>query len=148
MLLGMISRGRKPRKEDVAKDMLKYPLAGAFFVGGIVNSALDDYGDFSIAPAAGPTAGVKSLSNLAKGDITKAGRYGLQSAAILYGIPYSQLYRSYKGLLALMKGETQDWRRILWSEYALTKGLPAEPKPVERFVSDTRRRQRPKRKER
>jgi len=121
----MVARGRFPRsKEELGKDMLKYPLAGAFMVGTTINYLIDGYNELSVPVTTGPQAGYKALKAIKEGDWEKGLRYGIQSVATMSGVPYNQLYRTWKGTLALMNNETDDWRRLIWSEYALEKGLP------------------------
>lgn len=130
MILGMIARGRLPTKKEAALDVLKYPVSGLFFVGSMINTALNDFGDFGPPLLMGPIAAVKAGTALTKKEWEKVGKYGIKAGTVAANVPYSQLYRTYKGTLALMRGETDDWRRLIWSEYALTKGLPAlKPRP-------------------
>jgi hypothetical protein len=126
MMLGMVARGRFPRsKEDIAKDLIKYPLSGAFLIGGMMNWLIDGYStDYGTPVSIGPTAGLKGVRAFTKGDWENGTRLGIQATATMTGIPYNQLYRSWKGTLALMNNETDDWRRLVWSEYALEQGLP------------------------
>jgi len=122
MLLGMIARGGLPQnKKQLAEDMIVYPMAGLFFVGGIVNSAIKGYAQYGVPPLQFAPDLMKVVT--AKTWSTKA-RYGLKGVAEITGIPYNQLYRTWSGMQALMNGDTDDWRRLIWSEYALTKGLP------------------------
>jgi len=125
MMLGMVARGRFPKsKEELIKDMVKYPLAGAFLVGSTINYLMDGYDDFTIPVTTGPKTGYKSLQAMSQGKWEKGLEYGAQSLATITGIPYNQLSRSWKGAMALMNNETDDWRRLVWSEYALEQGLP------------------------
>lgn len=123
MLMGMISRGRLPKEpKEVIEDLAKYPLAGAFLVGSLVNNAIDNYGDYgppAFQPIVDVGIGLKALWDF---EWERGGKYGIKATAEILGIPYSQAYRTYSGLKALMEGRTDDWKRIIWSEYVLNKG--------------------------
>ena len=125
MLLGMIARGGLPRKkEQIVEDMIAYPMAGLFFAGGIINNIVRGYSDWGVPPLQFAPDLIKAAQ--AKTWATK-GKLGLKGMAELTGIPYNQLARTWKGMQALMAGDTDDWRRLIWSAYSLEKGLP---KPV------------------
>jgi len=65
MMLGMVARGRLPRKpKDIAEDLIKYPLAGAFLVGSLVNNAIDNYGDWGVPATQGIVDAGKTLLRL------------------------------------------------------------------------------------
>ena len=126
LLLGMIARGGLPRKkEQIAEDMIAYPMAGLFFAGGIINAMVKGYSDYGIPPLQFAPDLVKAVTS--KTWATK-GKFGLKGMAELTGIPYNQLARTWKGMQALMAGETDDWRRLVWSAYSLEKGLPKKVK--------------------
>ena len=125
MLLGMIARGGFPRnKKQIAEDMIAFPTSGLFFAGGIINAMVKGYSDYGIPPLQFAPDLVKMVTS--KKWATK-GKFGLKGLAEVSGIPYNQLARTWKGMQALMAGETDDWRRLVWSAYSLEKGLP---KPV------------------
>lgn len=122
MVLGMIARGGLPRNEkQIGEDLAIYPMAGLFFVGGIVNSAIKGYASWGVPPLQFAPDLMKMYTS--KTWKTKI-RFGLKGVAEITGIPYNQLYRTWKGMQELMDGSTDDWRRLIWSEYSLTKGLP------------------------
>jgi hypothetical protein len=126
MLLGMIARGGLPKNEEqLAEDMIVYPMAGLFFFGNLFNSAIKGYAQYGVPPLQFAPDLMKVVT--AKTWKTKI-RFGLKGTAELTGIPYNQLYRTWKGMQDLMNGDTDDWRRVIWSEYSLTKGLPKPKK--------------------
>ena len=102
--------------------MLKYPLHGAFAIGSLVGNAVDDYGDWGVPAAQGLVDVGKTGSALMDAEWERAGRSGIKATAEILGLPYSQVYRTYTGMRALMEGRTDDWRRIIWSEYVLDQG--------------------------
>lgn len=124
LLLGMIARGRFPNIKEALLDAARFPLHGMFLVGSMVNTVIDEYGEWTTPVLAGPQAFVETGKAIKRGDWARAGKFGLETSAYALGVPFNQPYRTYKGLLALMNDETDDWRRLIWSDYALTKGLP------------------------
>ena len=124
MLMGMIARGGRLPKDlkELGGDMIKYPLHGAFLIGSLVSNAVDDYGDWSVPTAQAFVDTSSTISNLMDAEWERAGKSGIKATAEILGLPYSQVYRTYTGVRALMEGRTDDWRRIVWSEYALTQG--------------------------
>ena len=124
MLMGMIARGGRLPKDlkELGGDMIKYPLHGAFLIGSLVSNAVDDYGDWSVPSVQGMIDISSAGKALWDGEWERMGRSGIKATAEILGLPYSQVYRTYTGVRALMDGRTDDWRRIVWSEYALTQG--------------------------
>ena len=121
LVLGMIARGRFPSIKEATVDIARFPLHGMFITGSMVNTIVSDYGEWSSPVLIGPQALAKTGKALTRGEWAKAGKFGIQTAAYALGVPYNQPYRTYKGLLALMNDETDDWRRLIWSDYALSK---------------------------
>ena len=121
LLLGMIARGRFPNIKEALLDVARFPLHGMFLVGSMVNTVIDEYGEWTSPVLGGPQAAVEAGAAIKRGDWARAGKFGLETAAYALGVPYNQPYRTYKGLRALMNDETDDWRRLIWSDYALTK---------------------------
>lgn len=121
LLLGMIARGRFPSIKEALLDVARFPLHGMFLIGSMVNTIVDDYGEWSTPVLLGPQALIETGKAIKRGEWVQAGKFGLQTTAYALGVPYNQPYRTYKGLRALMNDETDDWRRLIWSDYALTK---------------------------
>lgn len=119
MVLTMIANGRvKMSKEEAMKALIAYPLSGTFVLGGMINNIMQGYGTWGIPPLQGP---IDLIAGAAAKKWTNKAKLGLKGMAEITGIPYNQVYRTYMGMRALMNGETDDWRRLIWSEYALTK---------------------------
>lgn len=121
LLLGMIARGRFPSIKEALLDVARFPVHGMFLIGSMVNTVIDEYGEWTSPVLGGPQALIESGKAIKRGDWAKAGKFGLESTAYALGVPFNQPYRTYKGLRALMNDETDDWRRLIWSDYALTK---------------------------
>ena len=129
MVLTMIANGRvKMSKEEAMKALIAYPLAGTFVLGGMINNIMQGYGTWGIPPLQGP---IDLIAGAAAKKWTNKARLGLKGMAEITGIPYNQVYRTYMGMRALMNGETDEWRRLIWSEYALTK----QQGDIEEFIN-------------
>jgi len=119
LLMGVISRGRLPKEpKEALKDLISFPVAGFFFIGSIIRSMIEGWDEFSIPPL--------SWAN----DILKAGtmkkvstkiRYGLSALAKVLGIPWNQPCRTVKGMMDYLGGNTDDLRRLVYSEYTIAE---------------------------
>ena len=136
LIMGMINRGGPPEDlDDLAKDMLTYPIAGLLFFGGIFNSIIRGYSQALPLPVQQVEAFVKSFTADNPRD---AMWYSARSASKLLGVPgVAQAERSFKGVRDLMAGHTEDVRRLIWSEWQLRGG--------ERVTGGRRRRRRRRR---
>jgi len=130
LLMGMITRGRLPEEpKEALKDLISFPVAGFFFVGSIVKSMIDGWDEFSIPPL--------SWAN----DILKVGttktlptkiKYSLSALSKVLGIPWNQPYRTVKGMMDYLGGNTDDLRRLVYSESALgAKKKGTEPVTID-----------------
>jgi len=129
MVLTMIANGRvKMSKEEAMKALIAYPLAGTFVLGGMINNIMQGYGTWGIPPLQGP---IDLIAGAAAKKWTNKAKLGLKGMAEITGIPYNQVYRTYMGMRALMNGETDEWKRLIWSEYALTK----QQGDIEEFIN-------------
>jgi len=119
-ILGMIQRGRLPKDwKEIVIDLASYPLGGWFIVGGILKAGLSGYTEYGIAPLEFLNSLTKSVADLKRGKWEKA-LYALgQGVSMWSGIPWNQPYRTAKGVLDFIKGETSDLRRLIWSEWTL-----------------------------
>jgi hypothetical protein len=122
LLLGTVSRGRPPESAgEVAKDLGSYLLSPFVFLGGLVlNIATGEWGrSGSIAETPFKEAG-RLVAAIQKGDgkkiITTAAR---ATGAWTGGKIPLQAIQTAEGGWDLATGETEDWRRLVWSEYAL-----------------------------
>jgi len=120
LILGMIERGRLPRDwKELARDLAAYPLGGWFIVGGILRAGLSGYTEYGVAPLEFLNSATRALGNLQKGKWEKT-LYAIgQTTAMWSGIPWNQPYRTIRGALDWIKGETTDLRRLIWSEWTL-----------------------------
>jgi len=118
LLIGMVSRGRLPKDKEILKDLISFPVAGLFFVGSIIRSAIEGWDEFSIPPLSWASDVIKA--GTMKTIPTKI-KYGLSALAKVLGIPWNQPYRTVKGMMDYLGGNTDDLRRLVYSEYALAE---------------------------
>jgi hypothetical protein len=122
LLLGMISRGRPPETAgEVAKDIGSYLLTPFVFVGGLVlNIATGDWGrSGNIAETPFKEAG-RLVAAVKKGDTKKIITSSARTVGAWTGgkIPL-QAIQTAEGAWDLATDESEDWRRLVWSEYAM-----------------------------
>ena len=134
--LGLISRGFSPGDpEKWAKDQAAFVFAPLFMIGRVVSAILNGYDPASMvgfgwAKELYDASRSKSLSTKAIHLIGAGAKAG--------GIPWSQPKRSIKGLIALNEMDTDDPRRLIWSEQALS-GSKAKSKLRRRSRTRSRR---------
>ncbi|KKN77441.1 hypothetical protein LCGC14_0360000 [marine sediment metagenome] len=153
LLLGMVSRGHLPEDfKEIAKDLAFYLLSPYFVIGRFL------YNTF-IERDWGPTTGFIWETPLtetfrAVGAVTKdkpasyaswgaarqkewdqkrlkdIAKYGARAVgAWTGGYPPLQVIQTIEGGWNLAIGETDDFRELIWSEYALKKGKTTDGKP-------------------
>ena len=134
MMFGAISRGGLPDDwKDAAFDMTVYTLGSVFLVGRMVVDAMLGFAGGKTAvediiPANfGKTlqAGIKAAgaedSEERKEALKKVGLYSAKTAGALTGLLPNQVIRSVGGATALLKGDTDDLRRLIYSDWSLTQ---------------------------
>jgi hypothetical protein len=126
LLLGVVSRGRLPEDyKEIIKDFAFY-LASPYFVVGRLA-----YNMF-LAREWGPTTGFiwetpvvetfRAVGAVQKGDVGKTIKYGARAVgAWTGGYPPLQVIQTVEGGWNLVTGETDDFRELIWSKYALKK---------------------------
>ena len=124
LLFGMIGRGGLPKDwKDVAKDLALYPLGALFLVGRIVYNAASGFagGGTSVAEI-GISEIEKTLAAGFRGDVGKVVKHGIKATGALTGRIPAQAIRTAEGAYDLAQNETDDWRRLIYSEWALSRG--------------------------
>lgn len=132
LLFGMINRGRLPDDwGEVGFDVLTYPLAPLLFFGQLIQRAITGIETGVIALAGfeslvkvvsdvKKTANYNSLSRKEKDDLLmKAAVDAAKTFGAFSGKITIQEIRTAEGVYDLMTGKTQDWRRLVWSKWAL-----------------------------
>lgn len=144
MLLGMITRGRPPQSaEEIAKDLLFYMLCPFVFVGRwAYNVATGDWGPTRMIaeePFVETGRLVGAIKRAIKDgatdeEIRSIMKYAARTAGAWSGgkIPL-QAIQTAEGAWDLATGEDTDFRRLVWSKYALQKGQ-AEKKLRKKFA--------------
>jgi hypothetical protein len=134
LLFGMIGRGGPPEDwGDVAKDLALYPLGALFLVGRVVYNATQGFagGSTSVAEI-GISELEKTIAAGFRGDVGKVVKHGIKATGALTGRIPAQAIRSAEGAYDLAQNETDDWRRLIYSEWALTRGDKGAATPVGR----------------
>ena len=121
-LLSVISRGRTPTAEELGKDTLMYAILPIWPVGSMYAAAVQGYEKMSVPTGAFLDDALKAAQSK---KLSKKLRYGAQSAGRLVGVPVNQPVRTLLGTIDLSRGDTDDFRRLLWSEWSLEE--PEEP---------------------
>jgi len=105
-ILSLISHGRQPTKEEMAKDLASFMIVPAFGVGQIASSMVQGFD-----PQVSPTFSALGYY--------KRGQW-IRGTATLGGVPgTAQGSRTLNGVIDWAEGDTRDPRRLIWSEYAL-----------------------------
>jgi len=143
LIFGAIARGGKPPKDlkQLATDLGTYSVAPSIFLGGIVNRLVTgmDSGMIALSGWEGIYGIIQQARKLPdwdeKTDDEKAMiiRQLIKKSAITFGAFTGKIsaqdIRSIEGAYDLWMGNTQDPRRLIWSDYGLNKGQ--EPAPQE-----------------
>jgi tRNA A37 methylthiotransferase MiaB/chaperonin cofactor prefoldin len=124
MVMGMIGRGDIPRSwEEIVFDQATYGLGAFFFVGRIITNAL-------MGVKGGGKGGVWELgakyvtdllTDLSEGDWKSAVEKAALAVGAVTGRLPQQVFTTLDGLQDLVTGETDDWRRLIWSDWSLEK---------------------------
>lgn len=134
LLFGMIGRGGPPDEwTDVVKDLALYPLGSLFLVGRVIYNAAQGFagGGTSVAEI-GISELEKTVAAGFRGDVGKVVKHGLKATGALTGRIPAQAIRTAEGAYDLAQNETDDWRRLIYSEWALSRGDKGATTPVGR----------------
>ena len=119
ILIGTITRGRPPEDwKEYARDIATYYAGGWFFVGSIVVNMMQGYGGWMPAPLSFGEEFVKAYTYKTWESRFK---HAISGACKVIGLPYNQPYRTIEGVDDWIQGETEDIRRLIWTEYVLGK---------------------------
>ncbi|KKM08622.1 hypothetical protein LCGC14_1723530, partial [marine sediment metagenome] len=137
---GMIGRGGLPRSwEQIAVDLVTYPIASLMLIGRLINRAILGWGNSSTIVSTGFEAAVRTgiaTTGVVKktikgkavgGDVKKAIKGAAKTIGAIGGLgPTAQMIRTATGAADLAAGDTQDPRRLIWSKWALEQGKKEE----------------------
>ncbi len=133
LLFGMIGRGGPPKDwKDIVKDLALYPLGSLFLVGRIIYNAAQGFagGGTSVAEI-GISELEKTIAAGFRGDVGKVVKHGIKATGALTGRIPAQAIRTAEGVYDFAQNETDDFRRLIYSEWALSRGV-SEGAPVGR----------------
>ena len=124
IFMGAISKGRiQKNAEEIGAD-----------IGGYLTSTIPGFSmifsDYGVTvPSFRPLEVSQNIyRNIKKGKFEKAILPLAELAAIIKGVPFSQPKRTLQGVGDLLSGETNDFRRFIYSKYQLDKGKEKKKK--------------------
>lgn len=130
--MAMVSDGFDAPEDtaELTKDILAYPISSLFFFGQMASGIMEGFERSSIADTL-PNELTKAARSLTQDNPNWGGVLEHMAKAIGAGagIPTSQPMRTLTGAKELITGETEDPRRLIWSEYALKKKEPKRHDP-------------------
>ena len=133
MMLGMITRGRLPKDaKEMGLDLASYMITPLIFGGRFIyNLATGEWdpikSEVSTIPARGPEEIVRGVSAAKRGDIRGAIEHGIGTVGAFTGKIPQQALTTAGGAIDLMIGETDDYKRLIYSKYMLEKYDEKEP---------------------
>ena len=139
MMFGAISRGGLPDDwKDALFDQTIYALGPLSLVGRVLTDAMLGFAGGKTAIEDALTANVgKTAQALIKGQPKKAAIPAIKTIGGLTGMIPNQAIRTGQGIYDIMTGETDDLRRLIYSDWSLTNyGWPENAdkgrKPIQR----------------
>lgn len=136
-LMSLVSHGGSASKEDYIKDMASYAITPFYWLGGIASSMVQGFDPntnlaLSWADNVKAAAEAKSLGVGLK--------HGVKAAGKLAGVPISQPIRTITGGHDIWTGDTDDWRRLVWSSTQINESYNDKKKISRRSTRRRRRR--------
>ena len=130
IVLGTITRGRLPESvEEVAKDIASFMLGGLVFFGRWVYNVVTGDWDpiksaFSTVPFKALEEAGRTVSSAAQGNIQKTAEHAVGTYGAFTGKIPQQIITTTGGMIDLMQGETDDYKRLIYSKYMLKRNKP------------------------
>ena len=127
MMLGMITRGRLPEDaKEMGSDLASYMITPLIFGGRFIyNLATGEWdpikSEISTIPIRGPEEVVRGVSAAKRGDVRGAVEHGIGAVGAFTGKIPQQALTTAGGAIDLMMGETDDFKRLIYSKYMLEK---------------------------
>jgi len=124
LMIGAISRSR-PAKDlaEIRDDLSWQGLAMMPLGGSLASSAIKGFTGSNVVSLEALAAMQDTIYAANKLEWDKLGKASLKAGAYGAGIPYSQPKRTGEGILDLATGKTDDWMRLIWSEWAREQAL-------------------------
>lgn len=130
----VLSHGRIPTTWDDVKDFLLNQIEYLTFAGPIINAARKRFG--GLPPALRGLAAVGEFVGAAeKGKPGRMLEKGLEVGAFATRVPFAQPRRTIRGAIDIMRGETADPRRLLWSPSMLEEKKKKEKSIIPKIGS-------------
>ncbi|KKN45304.1 hypothetical protein LCGC14_0684570 [marine sediment metagenome] len=133
VMLGMITRGRLPEDaKEMGLDLASYMITPLIFGGRFIyNLATGEWdpitSEVSTIPARGPEEIVRGVSAAKRGDVRGAVEHGIGAVGAFTGKIPQQALTTTGGMIDLMMGETDDYKRLIYSKYMIEKYGKEEP---------------------
>jgi len=133
MMLGMITRGRLPKDaKEMGLDLVSYIISPLIFGGRFIyNLATGEWdpitSEISTIPAKGPEEIVRGVAAAKRGDVRGAVTHGIGAVGAFTGKIPQQALTTTGGMIDLMIGETDDYKRLIYSPYVIKKYGEEEP---------------------
>ena len=123
MMFGAISRGGLPDDwKDVLFDWAAYSISPIFLLGRLaVDAVLGFAGGQTSVEDILPSTASKTIGAAIREDPGKVALYGLKTVGGLTGRIPNQAIRTGQGIHDIVTGETDDLRRLIYSDWSLTK---------------------------
>lgn len=127
MMLGMITRGRLPKDaKEMATDLMSYMITPLIFGGRFIyNLATNEWdpiaSEISTIPIRGPEEIVRGVSAAKRGDVRGIIKHGIGTVGAFTGAIPQQALTTTGGIIDLMTGETDDYKRLIYSPYMLKR---------------------------
>lgn len=129
VLFGMIGRGGLPKDvKQIAVDLATYPLAGVVVLGRWVTRMIRGWGGSTTIAGVAPEEAGKLVGAAKRGDIPNIIKRAVTTVGAATGRIPAQAIRTAEGVADIAAGETEDPRRLIWSEWALKQGKKKKKK--------------------
>ena len=117
LLSGLVRSGYNVKDwRKYAQEIATYPFAGMMLIRDLTNFVIKGF-DFGAPPGLG---GLKEAGYAVKGKEPRTKiKHGVKAVGLLTGKIPTQAVDTAEGIIDLMSGQTDDWRRLIWSESAL-----------------------------
>lgn len=136
LIIGTISRSRPAQDlKEIRDDLAWQATAQIPLWGSMLSSGLKGFTGSGVVSLEFLGALQQAVYNANKGDWDKLGKSSLKMGALGAGVPYAQPKRTIEGILDLASGKSDDWLRLIWSEWVREQageketGLPERELP-------------------
>lgn len=134
LIFGAMNRSRlQETPEEVGKDIASTAIGMIPIIGPFARAGMSGWRDAQGMITLQPLETFQEAVYYAnKGEWDKVGLTALEMGAYVRGIPYLQARRTVEGIVDLASGTTDDWMRLMYSEYTREESLS----PVDKVRRD------------